>query len=216
MLANQTVFVIEDEEAVRHSLEQVLSVGGFKVETYARARDFLDAFPYERPGCLLLDIHLPDMTGFELMDELHRRETSVPVVMLTGYSDVRTAVTAMQAGAIEFIEKPPSPPRLMNIIKGAIELDRKRREARFEITMIAERIARLTQQERETLDLLYEGCTAVDIGCRLQIETQAAETLCDRVMDKMQVVSLAELVRMLVKHRAGVNRSEDAGDRYLA
>ncbi len=192
-----TVFIIDDDEAVRRFLSGLIASVGLHVETYASAQEFLDADEPSQPGCLLLDIRMPGMSGLELQRELDRRAIDLPVIILTGHGNVQVAVNAMKAGAVDFIEKPFNNELLLDRVQRALSEGVKAREARLGQEAIKDRMVRLTPRERQVLDRVIAGDTNKGVARRLGISEKTVELHRSRVMEKMQAGSLASLVKMV-------------------
>jgi len=197
-----TVFVVDDDEAVRDSLELLVATTGLAVETFASAREFLDAYDPERAGCLVTDIRMPGMSGLELQEHLVALGASIPVIVLTGHGDVPAAVRALKAGAVDFVEKPFKPQALLDLINQAIARDRETREAMAREGAIAERLASLTPREREVMELVVAGKANKVIAVELDISERTVELHRGRIMKKMKARSLAELMRLVLPAQA--------------
>jgi len=199
-----TVFVVDDDEAVRTSLRLLLKSVGLPVETFASAQEFLDQFDPDRAGCLVLDIRMPGMSGLELQQHLNDRHSIMPVVFITGHGDVPMAVEAMQAGAVDFIQKPFRDQDLIDRINRALEKDREMRSQLRERDEIRRRMSQLTPREREVLELVTQGKANKVIAGDLNVSQRTVEIHRARVMEKMGANSLAHLVRMVIEaHREG-------------
>jgi two-component system response regulator FixJ len=199
-----TVFVVDDDEAVRTSLRLLLKSVGLPVETFASAQEFLDQFDPDRAGCLVLDIRMPGMSGLELQQHLNDRHSIMPVVFITGHGDVPMAVEAMQAGAVDFIQKPFRDQDLIDRINRALEKDREMRGELRERDEIRRRMSQLTPREREVLELVTQGKANKVIAGDLNVSQRTVEIHRARVMEKMGANSLAHLVRMVIEaHREG-------------
>jgi two-component system response regulator FixJ len=194
-----TVFVIDDDEAVRTSLRLLLKSVGLPVETYASAQEFLDQFDGERAGCLVLDIRMPGMSGLDLQQKLTSLHSITPIVFITGHGDVPMAVEAMQAGAVDFIQKPFRDQDLIDRINRALDTDRANRAELRERDEIRRRMAQLTPREREVLDLVTQGKANKVIAGDLNVSQRTIEIHRARVMEKMGATSLAHLVRMVIE-----------------
>ena len=192
-----TVFVVDDDQAVRRFLCGLITSVDIPVESYASAQDFLDSYEPGRPGCLLLDIRMPGMSGLELQQELDRRAIDLPVIILTGHGNVQVAVNAMKAGAVDFVEKPFNNELLLDRIQRALSDSVKVREIRLEQEKIKARMARLTPREREVLERVIAGDTNKGVARRLGISDKTVELHRSRVMEKMKAGSLAALVKMV-------------------
>lgn len=197
--ARPTVFIVDDDTAVRDALKFLLRSVGHPVETFASAQDFLDAYRDDRPGCLVLDIRMPGMSGLELQEKLVERRSILPIIFITGHGDVPMAVEAMQAGAMDFIQKPFRDQDLLDRINQALEKDAKNRAALGELNLIRERLASLTPREREVMDLVVHGKANKVIAGDLDLSQRTVEIHRARVMEKMQASSLAHLVRMVIE-----------------
>jgi two-component system response regulator FixJ len=194
--SNATVFVVDDDQAMRNSLKWLISSVGMRVECFASADDFLAGNHSGRPGCLLLDVRMPGMSGLELQEVLAERDTHLPVIIITGHGDVPMAVRALKAGAIDFIEKPFNDELLLDAIRNALALDERRRDLQEERAQVAERLSQLTPREREVMDMVTDGKSNKEIATGLGVSAKTVEAHRARVMEKMRAGSLAELVRM--------------------
>jgi FixJ family two-component response regulator len=194
-----TVFVVDDDDAVRTSLRLLLKSVGLPVETFGSAQEFLDAFDADRAGCLVLDIRMPGMSGLELQQKLNEMHAIVPIVFITGHGDVPMAVEAMQHGAVDFIQKPFRDQDLIDRINQALERDRENRAGLKERDAIRRRMEQLTPREREVLDLVTQGKANKVIAGDLNASQRTVEIHRARVMEKMGASSLAHLVRMVIE-----------------
>ena len=197
MTREPTVFVVDDDEAVRRFLGGLIASVGLRIEAYASAREFLDAFEPGAPGCLLLDIRMPGMSGLELQKELAEREVRLPVIILTGHGDVQVAVHAMKAGAVDFIEKPFNNELLLDRIQKAVAESVEADGVRVKHDEITSRIELLTPRERQVMDLVVAGETNKGVARCLDISEKTVEIHRARTMDKMRAKSLADLVKMV-------------------
>lgn len=196
---NATVFVVDDDEAMRQSLQWLIGSVGMKVESYDSADTFLKDYYPGRAGCLLLDVRMPGMSGLELQEYLNQHEIRLPVIIITGHGDVHMAVRAMKAGAVDFIEKPFNDEALLDAIRNALLLDEKRRDDQQEKAHISQLIELLTPREREVMAMVTEGRSNKEIANELGVSAKTVEAHRARVMEKMQAGSLAELVRMCMR-----------------
>ena len=196
-----TVFVVDDDRPMRDSLVALISAMGYAARGFESGQRFRESYQPSMPGCLVLDIQMPLQTGLELYEELVRDGQRLPVIFMTAHADVATAVAAMKTGAIEFLEKPFDRQTLLDRIERAVALDAdwRRREADF--NKFDARIARLTERERDTLELILSGAPNKAMAARLQISQRAVEMRRAAIMRKLQVVSLAELLELAVTHR---------------
>ena len=194
-----TIFVVDDDDAVRTSLRLLLKSVGLPVETFGAAQEFLDAFDAERAGCLVLDIRMPGMSGLELQQRLNEMHAITPIVFITGHGDVPMAVEAMQHGAVDFIQKPFRDQDLIDRINQALEKDRDNRAGLKERDAIRHRMQQLTPREREVLELVTQGKANKVIAGDLNVSQRTVEIHRARVMEKMGASSLAHLVRMVIE-----------------
>ncbi len=197
MSADARIFIVDDDDAVRDSLELLLRSSGFEtIVAYASARDFLaEAAPM--PGeCLLLDVRMPDMDGLELQEELNRRGIKLPVIIMTGHGDVPISVRAMKAGAMDFIEKPFSDELLVDCVRRARRQAEEARREGAEVEDVRRRLQILTPREREVLQGMIAGQPNKLIAHALGISPRTVEIHRARVMVKMATRSLSALVRM--------------------
>ena len=197
--ARPTIFVVDDDAAVRDALKLLLRSVGQAVETYGSAQEFLDAYSEDRAGCLVLDIRMPGMSGLELQQKLNEKHSILPIIFITGHGDVPMAVEAMQAGAVDFIQKPFRDQDLIDRINQALEKDNSNRAALGERNDIRKRLETLTPREREVLDLVVHGKANKVIAGDLKLSQRTVEIHRARVMEKMQASSLAHLVRMVLE-----------------
>lgn len=198
MSREETVFVVDDDQAMRSSLQWLIESMGMRVETYDSAQAFLDAYYPGRAGCLLLDVRMPGMSGLELQAYLAKREHRIPVIIITGHGDVVMAVKAMKNGAVDFIEKPFDDEALVVSIRNALQHDEKQRALRAQRADIAARMAELTPREHEVMTMVTDGRSNKEIATSLGVSAKTVEVHRARVMDKMRADSLAELVRMVM------------------
>jgi len=194
----RTVFVVDDDDAVRESLSMLLRSIGLPVASYSSATEFLAEYQ-DGPGCLVLDIRMPGMSGLELQRNLNDRHAILPIIFITGHGDVPMAVEAMQAGAADFLQKPFLDQELLDRIHRALERDQANRKLLLDRDRIIERLQRLTPREREVIDLLAQGKANKVIAADLGVSQRTVEIHRARVMEKMGAASLAHLVRMVVR-----------------
>jgi FixJ family two-component response regulator len=196
MTPEPTVFIVDDDDAVRRFLSGLIESVELRVEAFASAQDFLEAYEPDRPGCLVLDVRMPGMSGLELQRELAEQAIDLPVIILTGHGNVQLAVHAMQAGAIDFVEKPFDNELLLDRIQRAVAENVRVGSERIKRIEIAERKQLLTPREREVLDLVVAGQTNKGVARHLDISEKTVEIHRANVMRKMQAKSLADLVKM--------------------
>jgi two-component system, LuxR family, response regulator FixJ len=193
-----TVFVVDDDEGVRNSLRFLLKSVGLATRTLSSAAEFLDGYQPSQPGCLVLDVRMPGMSGLELQQQLNVRGATIPVIFITGHGDVPMAVEAMQHGAFDFLQKPFRDQDLIDRIQRALERDARSRSALAQHNKIRERIASLTPREREVLALMTQGKPNKVMAADLGVSQRTVEIHRARVMEKSGAASLAQLVRMVM------------------
>jgi two-component system, LuxR family, response regulator FixJ len=196
--SQQIVYVVEDDEAVRDSLEMMLVSMEYKVETFPTANAFLDEYNESMAGCIVLDIRMPGMDGMELQKALNSKNSILPIIFVTGHGDVPMAVEAMQQGAIDFIQKPYREQELLEKIKSALELDAEQQSSLIEKKEIQHKLEELTPREQEIMDMMIDGHANKVIAIDLGISQRTVEIHRSRVMHKMGTHSLAHLVRMIM------------------
>ncbi len=194
----QTIHIVDDDEALRDSLVWLLESEGHQAATYASAEDFLAAWSPEMRGCLLLDVRMPGMSGLELFEKLVARHNTLPVAFITGHGDVPMAVAALKRGAVDFIEKPFNDRGMLKLIEQCLASDRRQHTQRRQNAETARRLRLLTSREREVLDLIVAGRLNKQIADDLGISIKTVEVHRARVMEKMNVPSLAELVQQVM------------------
>lgn len=195
MAAEQTVFLVDDDRALRESLVLLLELAGYRVRSFSSPQDFLDAFSPQEPGCLLLDLRMPKMSGIDLQNLLLKRGCLLPIIFLSAFGDIPTTVQAIQSGALDFLEKPASIDTLLQRVDAALEKDRKRRTEAAMENEIIQRFQLLTAREKEVMALMTQGLTNKDIARQLGISPRTVENHRSRVMIKMQATHFAELCR---------------------
>ena len=193
---NGTVFLIDDDPAIRDSLSLLLSLKGVRTQPFANAESFIETYRPDWPGCVLTDLRMPGMTGLELQAVLRERQVEVPVVVLTAHGDVATARAALKNGAFDFLEKPIDDVMLVEVLRNALRADRERRAAVTSRSSADARIERLTDREREVLALIAAGHQNREIATQLGISPRTVEVHKARIMEKLECHSLAELIRM--------------------
>lgn len=196
MSSEPTVFIVDDDAAIRHAMEFLMRSVDMKYEIYASADEFLTGWNETQGGCLVLDIRMPRMGGLELQERLRERGSSLPIIFITGHADVPMAVDAMQKGAFDFIQKPFRDQELLERIAAALKTDRARRAEHERKSDVCERMTTLTPREREVMDLVVTGKPNKVVAFELGVSQRTVEIHRARVMDKMGARSLADLVRM--------------------
>ena len=197
------VYVVDDDAAFRAAIERRLKMAGYEVATYASAEHLLDRLPSESmPGCILLDVRIPGLSGPELQERLSELGSTLPIIFLTGYPDVRTTVRTIKAGAEDFLTKPVSSDQLLQAVERAIANYEMTRGLKTELDMIRAHIAALTPRERQVFELVIRGDTNKQVAGALGCTERTIKAHRHRVMEKMHVRSLAELVSLA--ERVGV------------
>ena len=191
-----TVFIVDDDPAIRFAMQALMDSVNIEHEIFASGDEFLENADDHRAGCLVLDIRMPGLGGLELQEELLKRDSTLPIIFITGHGDVPMAVDAMQKGAVDFIQKPFRDQDLLDRIREALKTDQERREEQKKHAEVAERLARLTNREREVFDLVVTGKPNKVIAYELGVSQRTVEIHRARVMEKMQARSLADLVKM--------------------
>jgi len=194
--SDATVFVVDDDMAVRRSLARLLRSAGLNVETFPSAREFLDRLPSARTGCIVLDVRMPGMTGPELFDQMAGKGLSLPVVFLTGHGDVPMSVQAMKKGAVDFLLKPVDDEALLHAIRQAVARHVSQQAREQERQSLEGRLRRLSAREREVMEYVIRGDLNKQIAADLGISEKTVKVHRGRVMAKMEAGSVAELVRL--------------------
>ena len=194
-MSEPVAYIVDDDDSIRELLAWLMRRNAIRAEVFPDARSFLEAWRDEGPACLVLDLYLPDMNGLELQKLLHARGITVPIVFLSGRADVPRAVDAVKGGAVDFIEKPFDYKRIVEVVRGCLERDAQARAARERNRGAAERLASLSQREREVLDRVVAGKLNREIAEELAISIKTVEAHRARLMEKLEVGSLAELVQ---------------------
>ncbi len=200
--ADATVFIVDDDPAVRSSMSWLLESVDLPVEVCASAQEFLEVYDQNTPGCLVLDMRLPGMGGLELQTELANRGITIPIVVVTGHAEVPMAVRAMKAGAVDFIEKPFSDQVLLACIRRALPCDTEVRVNTSRRAEIAVRIRTLTPRETEVMEKVVEGNSNKMIAAQLGVSRKTVEAHRAGVMKKMGAQSVADLVRMVTEYQS--------------
>jgi two-component system, LuxR family, response regulator FixJ len=194
--ADPTVFIVDDDPAVRQALTALVRSMRLKAEAYQSAQQFLDAFDGTRPGCVLLDVRMPGTSGLALLEQFGREEIPLPAIVMSAYGDVPMVVRAMKAGALNFLEKPCRDQELWEAIQEALKWDGVHRQRAALRGKVLQRLQRLTSGERDVLELLIDGKSNKTVAAELNLSVRTVEVRRAKIMKKMKAESLAELVRL--------------------
>jgi FixJ family two-component response regulator len=197
----QTVFVVDDDAAVRDSIQELVESVGLQAEGYSSARAFLDTFQPQRAGCLVLDVRMAEMSGLVLQQKLNDLGAGIPVIMLTGHGDVSMAVQAMKAGAIDFIQKPYQEQALLDSINAALAADAKARSSSGTSVEIERRIETLTDREQEVFNRTLSGFTSKEIAMALDISPRTVETHRKNILRKLEISTVKLLLSRLASRK---------------
>jgi FixJ family two-component response regulator len=195
-MPDKTVFVVDDDAAVRQGLRFMLRAAGYGVEAFPSAAAFLEEYNPRRGGCLLLDVRMPQMTGLELQQQLNVRGWRIPVIFITGHGTISLAIAAMKAGAFDFIEKPLREDALLESIERALHWNDRAYEERLERATLQIRVALLTPREREVFERVASGEPNKVIARQLGISVRTVELHRAHIAEKLQARSLSDLIRM--------------------
>jgi FixJ family two-component response regulator len=201
-----TVFLIDDDASVRKSLSRLLRSAGYTTETFASAEEFLGRGHFNGIGCLLLDVQMPGLSGIDLQKELNKADYHMPIIFITGHGDIPMSVEAMKKGAVDFLTKPFDDEELLQALRAAIEKDRNARAENTDVLEIRRLIELLTPRENEILRYVVTGMLNKQIALKLGIAEKTVKVHRGRVMEKLGVDSVAELVRLAEK--AGIKPTE--------
>ena len=191
-----TVFIVDDDPEIRRSLQWLIESVDLPVRVFASAQEFLDTYDSECPGCLVLDVRMPGMSGLDLQRHLQSEDIRIPIIIVTAHGDVPMAVRAIKAGAIDFIEKPVSDQLILDLIQRAIQRDREDRESWAVADIINKRKELLTQREREVMELVIVGMSSKEIAADLGVSFKTVEAHRAKIMKKMQAKSVPQLIQM--------------------
>jgi two-component system response regulator FixJ len=193
-----TVYIVDDDLATRKSLRWLIETLGVLVQTFPSGPSFLESYDPSQPGCLVLDVMMAGMSGLDVQKELKARNIEIPVIVLTGYGDVPTAVRALKNGAVEFLEKPFDGEVLLDQVRRAIEVDARRRRECEAANVVQKRLLRLTPRERQILKLVVDGLSSKEIAAQLEVSFKTVEAHRAKIMRKMEADGVAQLVKMVV------------------
>ena len=194
--AEPTIFVIDDDPSVRQALESLIKSVGWRVRTYGSAQQFLGSGQLDAPGCLVLDVRLPGLSGLDLQQALAQAKSHLPIIFITGHGDIPMSVQAMKAGAVEFLPKPFREQDLLDALKLALGRDRTTRQQQANLAALRERYDSLTPREQEVMGFVVSGLLNKQIAATLGVSEVTVKVHRGQIMQKMQADSLANLVRM--------------------
>lgn len=194
-----TIYIVDDDPSIRESTELMLKSVGFNVKTFVSAQDFLNANLQEGPGCLILDVRMPRMSGLELQEKLSSAKTPLPVIFITGHGTIPMSVRAMKAGAVDFLPKPFDEQDLLDAINRAITQQRERKSKKDEADKLQQRLKALTSREYEVFSLLVTGMANKEMAYKLGTSERTVKAHRAQIMEKMNAGSLADLVRFAEK-----------------
>ena len=198
MAENPTVFIVDDDAAVRDALALLMSSANLTAAVFAGAREFLEKVPQDLPGCLVLDVCMPEIDGLELQKQLAARGSRMPIIMLTGHGDVPMAVQALRAGALDFISKPFDSKALLARVHEAIELDARTRGQHLEQADIQARLSELSPREMEVLKHVVQGLSSKVIAAALGSRVNTVQNQRGSILRKMRAESTSDLIRMVM------------------
>jgi two-component system response regulator FixJ len=197
MTSEPTVFIVDDDPSMLKALARTVTAAGWNAQTYTSGEDFLDSYDPDQVGCLVLDLRMPHMSGLIVQEKLIERQSHLPIIFITAYGEVSTAVQAMRAGALDFLEKPFSQQALLERIKQAIEEDDRIRQAQADRERASACLARLTRRERDVLEMIIAGKLTREIAAQFGISPRTVEQHRRQIMQKMQANSVVDLARMM-------------------
>jgi FixJ family two-component response regulator len=198
-MSEQTIYIIDDDSSVRKGLIRLIKAAGLHAESYASAREFLDSGNLEKPGCIILDVQMPKMTGPELQGELNKIGNCMPIIFLSAHGDVPTTAHTMKKGAVDFLTKPVDGNDLMEAIRISLKKDMVNRKQRTMCSATQKLINTLTRREHEVMTYVITGMLNKQVASEMAISEETVKIHRGRVMKKLGIVSVAELVRLCEK-----------------
>ena len=209
MQPESRVIIIDDDPAILRALDRLFRTSGFAVETFTSPNSFLDGARRDEAGCLVLDLRMPELSGLDVQQAMSRKGLSIPIVFLSGQGDVATTAKAMRQGAVDFLVKPVDDVQLLEAVSRALAIAEERRQQRREQSELHDRLARLTKREREVCDLVVRGLLNKQIAAELGTSEKTVKVHRGRVMHKLEVDSVADLVRLLSREEKPAPASPD-------
>ena len=198
MIPEPTVFILDDDDEFRTLLRRIVESVGLNLESYASAREFLDSYDDQKPGCLVMDVRMPGMSGLDAQEALTQRGISIPIIFVSGYADVPIAVRAMKRGAVDFFEKPFNQHDFLDCVQRCVRQDEANRHEHTRCQEIMARLARLTSREIEIMRLVVAGMSSKAVAEQLGISRRTVESHRAKVMHKTETQSIADLVQLAV------------------
>ena len=202
MQSDVAVYIVDDDAAVRDSLDLLMQSVGLKATCFASAQAFLDSYDTSKPGCLILDVRMPEMSGLDLQHVLNEKKIQLPIIIITGHGDVPIAVRAMKAGAMDVLEKPFNDQALLDAITKAIDKSSEAFEEQYHRAKFQQRAEHLSPREREIMDLLILGNGSKAIAAQLGISSKTVDVHRIHIMEKMEVKTVVELARLAVSSKS--------------
>jgi two-component system, LuxR family, response regulator FixJ len=210
-----TVFIVDHDPAMRQSLARLVESVNLPVEAYESAISFLNRHEPERPGCLISEVRIPGMSGLELQEQLRAVGSKIPIIFVTGFADVPSAVRAIKGGAIDFLEKPVADHVLVENVRRAIARDAEVRQSRSESERVRQRLGLLTRREQEVMSLVVEGHSSKEIAGQLDVSFKTVEAHRAKIMRKMEAKSVPHLIRMTLQRARGTSAASQDTDGRL-
>ena len=198
--ATVTVFIVDDDQAMVESLAWMIESVGFKTKTFTDAQSFLDYYTQDQPGCLILDVRMPEISGPELQEKFNQKHFKLPIIFISGHGDIPLAVRVMKAGAIDFLAKPFNDQVLLEVINKAIRIDKENRAKHLHSHQILERVALLTAREHQVMCQIVAGKLNKVISSDLDISLKTVEAHRSNIMRKLQIKSLSDLIRVALTY----------------
>jgi len=200
-MSEPTVFIVDDDAAVLDSIAELVMSVGLRAATFRSAHEFRETFNPEQPGCLVLDVRMAHTSGLALQDELNTIGARIPIVFISGHGDIAVAIKTIKAGAVDFVQKPYHEQQLLDSINEALRRDAEARQVASSSVGFAERLATLTERERDVLEQVVKGLPSKSIARALDISYRTVEVHRGRIMEKLRVRSAAELIRLVIERR---------------